>query len=173
MQIYLLDNNKKIPSTRKPSQATGPNTQASLSMGFSRQEYWSGLPFHSPGGLLNPGIKPTSLASTPERREGLRACYWEGPSELPERRSSSSAPRRACPHLGAFSSIYLFFFSREPWLKGPLSDFKVKTPACPPGGVFVLCPSGSLNEPGCLGRAGFPISGLGAPEAPIEMSSGF
>ena len=29
-----------------------------------------------------------------ERREGLRACYWEGPSELPERRSSSSAPRR-------------------------------------------------------------------------------
>ena len=26
--------------------------------------------------------------------EGLRACYWEGPSELPERRSSSSAPRR-------------------------------------------------------------------------------
>ena len=31
--------------------------------------------------------------STPERREGLRACYWEGPSELPERRSSSSAPR--------------------------------------------------------------------------------
>ena len=34
------------------------------------------------------------VPSTPERREGLRACYWEGPSELPERRSSSSAPRR-------------------------------------------------------------------------------
>ena len=26
------------------------------------------------------------VPSTPERREGLRACYWEGPSELPERR---------------------------------------------------------------------------------------
>ena len=28
-------------------------------MGFFRQEYWSGLPFHSPGDLPNPGIKPT------------------------------------------------------------------------------------------------------------------
>ena len=32
--------------------------QAPLSMGFSRQEYWSGLPFPSPGDLPNPGIKP-------------------------------------------------------------------------------------------------------------------
>ena len=30
--------------------------QASLSMGFSKQEYWSGLPFPSPGDLPNPGI---------------------------------------------------------------------------------------------------------------------
>ena len=33
-----------------------------LSMGFSRQEYWSGLPFPSPGDLPNPGIKPRSPA---------------------------------------------------------------------------------------------------------------
>ena len=32
--------------------------QASLSLGFHRQEYWSGLPCPSPGDLLNPGIKP-------------------------------------------------------------------------------------------------------------------
>ena len=32
-----------------------------LSMGFSRQEYWSGLPYLSPGDLLDPGIKPASL----------------------------------------------------------------------------------------------------------------
>ena len=32
--------------------------QASPSMGFSRQEYWSGLPFPSPGDLPDPGIKP-------------------------------------------------------------------------------------------------------------------
>ena len=36
--------------------------QAPLSMGFSRQECWSGLPFPSPGDLPDPGIKPTSLA---------------------------------------------------------------------------------------------------------------
>ena len=34
--------------------------QAPLSIGFSRQEYWSGLPFPSPGDLPNPGIKPRS-----------------------------------------------------------------------------------------------------------------
>ena len=32
--------------------------QAPLSMGFSRQEYWSGLPFPSPGDLRDPGIEP-------------------------------------------------------------------------------------------------------------------
>ena len=37
--------------------------QAALTVGFSRQEYWSGLPFPSPGDLLNPGIEPRSLAS--------------------------------------------------------------------------------------------------------------
>ena len=36
--------------------------QASLSMGFSRQEYWSGLPFPPPGDLANPGIEPASPA---------------------------------------------------------------------------------------------------------------
>ena len=36
--------------------------QGPLSMGFSRQEYWSGLPFPSPGDLPNPGIKPGSPA---------------------------------------------------------------------------------------------------------------
>ena len=36
--------------------------QAPLSMGFSRQEYWSGLPWPSPGDLPNPGIKPGSPA---------------------------------------------------------------------------------------------------------------
>ena len=36
--------------------------QAPLSMGFSRQEYWSGLPFPSPGDLPNPGIESKSPA---------------------------------------------------------------------------------------------------------------
>ena len=37
--------------------------QAPLSMEFSRQEYWSELPFLSPGDLPDPGIEPTSPAS--------------------------------------------------------------------------------------------------------------
>ena len=36
--------------------------QAPLSMGFSRQEYWSGLPCLHPGDLPNPGIEPRSPA---------------------------------------------------------------------------------------------------------------
>ena len=36
--------------------------QAPLSMGFSRQEYWSGLSFPSPGDLPDPGIEPRSPA---------------------------------------------------------------------------------------------------------------
>ena len=36
--------------------------QAPPSMGFSRQEYWSGLPFPPPGDLPDPGIKPGSPA---------------------------------------------------------------------------------------------------------------
>ena len=36
--------------------------QAPLSMGFSRQEYWSGLPRPPPGDLLNPEIEPRSPA---------------------------------------------------------------------------------------------------------------
>ena len=34
--------------------------QAPLSLGFSRQEYWNGLPFPSPGDLPDPGIEPSS-----------------------------------------------------------------------------------------------------------------
>ena len=36
--------------------------QAPLSMGFSRQECWSGLPFPSPGDLPHPGVEPRSPA---------------------------------------------------------------------------------------------------------------
>ena len=38
--------------------------EATLSMGFSRQEYWSRLPFPPPGDLPNPGIEPLCLSHT-------------------------------------------------------------------------------------------------------------
>ena len=42
--------------------------QAPPSMGFSRQEYWSGLPFPSPGDLPDPGIEPGSPGEFHEQR---------------------------------------------------------------------------------------------------------
>ena len=51
------------------------NRQAPLSMGFSRQEYWSGLPFSSPVDLPHPGIEPVS----PE------ICVDSLPSEPPRK----------------------------------------------------------------------------------------
>ena len=58
-----------------------PKSQASLSVGFSRQEYWSGLPFPPPGDLANPGIKPKSLRS-PALADGLftTSAIWEAPN---------------------------------------------------------------------------------------------
>ena len=57
--------------------------QAPLSMGFSRQEYWSGLPFTPPRGFLDPGIKPTSLASPAlAARFFTTSATWEAPSGL-------------------------------------------------------------------------------------------
>ena len=40
----------------------GCSHQTPLSMGFSRQKYWSGLPFSPPGHLPNPGVEPMSPA---------------------------------------------------------------------------------------------------------------
>ena len=54
--------------------------QASPSMGFSRQEYWSRLPFPSPGGFPNPGIKPGSPSlqadALPSEPPGKPHCVW-------------------------------------------------------------------------------------------------
>ena len=50
--------------------------QAPLSMGFSRQEYWSGLPFLPPRDLPDPGIKPESLVflALAGRRKSQSSC---------------------------------------------------------------------------------------------------
>ena len=61
--------------------------QAPLSMGFSRQEYWSGLLCPSLGDVLSPGIKPTSLMSTCIGRQVLYHLH----------------------HLGIYSNFLLIF----------------------------------------------------------------
>ena len=102
--------------------------QASLSMGFSRQEYWSGLPFPSPGDLPNPGIEARSPAlqadSLPPEPQGRslnnQVHFWK--SRLVSTRTSPSTCHFASlmirtishrPDSGsAHVSPYFFFHSR-------------------------------------------------------------
>ena len=53
--------------------------EAPLSMGFPRQEYWSGVPFPPPGDLPNPGMEPVSPAlqadSLPLSRQGAQRIF--------------------------------------------------------------------------------------------------
>ena len=60
--------------------------QAPLSMGFPKQEYWSGLPSPSPGDLPNPGIEPMSPALA--GRFFTSSTTWEGPTNKIELQNS-------------------------------------------------------------------------------------
>ena len=54
-----------------------------LSLGFSRQEYWSGLPCPSPGDLPDPGMEPKSLMSPALASEFFTTgTTWEAPTLL-------------------------------------------------------------------------------------------
>ena len=74
--IYVLSHSVMSDSLH-PHGAKAP-----LSMGFSRQECWNGLPFPSPGDLLDPGIKPGSPApwadSLPSELQGKLPPALEG-----------------------------------------------------------------------------------------------
>ena len=65
--------------------------QAPLSMGFSRQEYWTVLPFPSPGDLSNPGIKPGS----PELKADSLLSELQGKSSS----FQLSSVAQSCPTL--------------------------------------------------------------------------
>ena len=54
--------------------------QAPPSMGFSRQEYWSGLPGPPPGGLPDPGIEPLSPVSPALQADSLQLEHWGSPT---------------------------------------------------------------------------------------------
>ena len=92
--------------------------QAPLFMGFSRQEYWSGLPFPSPGDLPDPGIEagsPTLQADSspsepPGKTRSLRKLlHWIGDTIQP---SHSLLSLSSCPQsflaLGSFPMSWLF-----------------------------------------------------------------
>ena len=70
------------PSVMSDSLQPHGLSQVPLSMEFSRQEYWSGLPFPSPEGLPNPGIEPRSPVlqadSSPSEPPGKPSCKKAG-----------------------------------------------------------------------------------------------
>ena len=75
--------------------------QAPLSMGFSRQEYWCGLPFPSPGELSDLGIKPESPALQADStiwatREVLAVCVCVRVCACMRVRACACACVRAC-----------------------------------------------------------------------------
>ena len=56
--------------------------QAHLFMGFSRQEYWSGLSFPPPGDLSDLGIEPVSPVSLALQADSLPLSSWEAHSQF-------------------------------------------------------------------------------------------
>ena len=76
--------------------------QTPLSMGFSRQEHWSGLPFPSSGDLPDPGIEPTSLMSPAlAGRFFTTSATWEA---LGSHTKSLINGLKAVPHWGLLST---------------------------------------------------------------------
>ena len=71
--VIILGSLSHVPLSATPWTVA---RQPPLSMGCSRQEYWSGLPFPSPGYLSNPGIKPVSPAL---RADSLPLYHLGGP----------------------------------------------------------------------------------------------
>ena len=67
---------KSCPTLCDPMDYSPPDP---LSMGFSRQEYWSGLPCPSPGDFPDPEIKPMSPVSPELQADSLSLSHWESP----------------------------------------------------------------------------------------------
>ena len=84
--------------------------QAPLSMGFSRQEYWSGLPFPSPGDLPHPGIEPRSPPLQADAGRGFNEAEEPTWPLLQCKHYSSSTQRNMnlfCPEHGAHWKVVI------------------------------------------------------------------
>ena len=80
--------------------------QVPLSIGFSRQEYWSGLPFLTPGALANPGIEPSSLVSAALQVDSLPLSHLRSPADyrLTNRLLQQQQPMYLSPQLDIIKS---------------------------------------------------------------------
>ena len=86
--------------------------QGLLSMGFSRQEYWSGLPHPPPGDLPNPGIEPASLASPAlAGRFFTTNASWEVPP------NSTNISKKKKKNLGLANGALTRMMQAESWIQ--------------------------------------------------------
>ena len=114
-RFYILWMNEWSCSVVSDSAAPWTVAYQALSMGFSRQEYWSGLPFPSPRNLPDPGIEPGSpalqadaLPSKPPEKSFIsfrRSVFFSCKvSEWPQLASDNSATRTGLhKFIGLFS----------------------------------------------------------------------
>ena len=130
-------------------------------MGFSRQEYWSGLPFSHPGDLPDPGTKPGSLTSPalaggffttvpPRNRGSLTVCFCTdvpacqgrslgGTTPLCRGRAGASHPEGPCPlllpiisHATPHGSAAACLSSQVSWGEGRGGPLLLSTPCTHP-----------------------------------------
>ena len=99
--------------------STDCSLQGPLSMGFPRQEYWSGLPFPPLGDLPNPGMEPMSRVSCTGSR-ALPLCHLGSPSSSEGRKSTGRTQANLGKYkkLLPFSFIQFFFFACLFWFWG-------------------------------------------------------
>ena len=110
--------------------------QAPLSMGFSEQEYWSGLPFPSPGGLPDSGIQPRS-----PRSKYKFSHLWRGKSTFTKEifiRKGNWTRKRVTTRNNFFAperlncvtshSLFTMYFLLSPFQKLPPHHHHLETP---------------------------------------------
>ena len=112
IRVYIWDLLVLVLSHAVVSDSAIPWTiahQAPLSMGFSTQDYWSGLPYPPPGDFLNPGMEPRSPGSpalagrffTPEppgKPSGICYFHIKGLAQLPRLASTVPPFISCCSH---------------------------------------------------------------------------
>ena len=92
--------------------------QAPLSLGFSRQEYWSGLPSPPPGDLMAPGIKPSSFTSPALAGRFFLYFFCFTTSARLEVKSLSHFQLFATPWTVAYQAPPSMGFSRQKYWSG-------------------------------------------------------
>ena len=141
--------------------------QASLSIGFSRQEYWSGLPFSSPGDLLDPGTEPASLVS-PALAGGFftTSATWEAqfPLQREAQQSITFFPEwKTIPQLKALVLCCAQLLSRVQ-LCNPMDCY-------PPGSCVHGDSPGKNTGVGCHPPGDLPNRGMESKSPTLQVDS--